>query len=128
MLRLEDETQDVCVFTIRVEAISDNSSWDETSSDNFFSVSDLNFNPEEGCNLLHLNCSDFNVVSSNIVGQKLSDVCLTMTGQGFRYQRLTLSFVPAHSRSLQCLELNTVDLQSIVNLKIFDWYHPHYVA
>jgi hypothetical protein len=101
-------------------------SWDEASTDFYVTPEDIQFNPEEGCRLLHIHSDAFSMVPSQIVGQKLTDVCLTMTGQGFRYQKLSMSFIPAHSRSIQCSDLNTVDVHNIVNMKIVSWYHPLY--
>ena len=90
------------------------SSWEDATTFDLFSPEDLNHNLEDGCSLLRIVCDDFSVVSSNVVGQKLNDVCLTMTGVGFRYQKLTLSFVPIHSR----LESFTFTVKYMPNLKV----------
>ena len=87
---------------------SDLFSWDEAGKDFHFSHEDVDFNPDESCQLLMFHCDAFNLLTSQIVAQKLNDVCLTMSGQGFRYQKLTLTFVPAHSRSIQ---VNTLTIR-----------------
>lgn len=107
--------------------ISDSLTWDEDGKE-FYVPEDMNFNPEEGCRLLHFHCDAFNILTSQIVGQKLSDVCLTMSGQGFRYQKLSLNFVPVHARTIQCSDLNTVDVHNIISMKILNWFHPLYLA
>ena len=108
--------------------ISDSLMWDEDDKEFNDLYDDLDFNPEDGCRLLHFHCDAFNILTSQIVGQKLSDVCLTMSGQGFRYQKLSLNFVPMHARSIQCSDLNTVDVHNIISMKILNWFHPLYLA
>ena len=89
---------------------------------------DIHSNAEEHTKVLRLETMSFCPgLTGAILGMKLQEVCVTATGQGFRYQKLVLKFVPMHVGLKQCSsESVIIDINDICNVKILDWYHPCY--
>jgi hypothetical protein len=106
--------------------IVDNLSMAVNSSALIRELDDIHHNPESGCSILHMQTTSFCRIPPAINGMRLVDVCKTMTGSAFQYQRLRLKFVPAHYRFSQCDSLETIVINDIVGMKVYDWYHTHY--
>ena len=84
---------------------------------------DLTHNEDEGKILCEVGCQSYCDVPSRVLGLKLLKANL---GAGFKEQKLTLFFVPRHVHTDQCDNLQTVVINDVSTIKVFDWYHPMY--
>ncbi len=89
-------------------------------------LADIDHNSESECSILHITSASFCRIPASINGLRLVDICKTMTGSAFQFNRLRLKFVPAHYRFSHCDSLETVIINDIVGMKVYDWYHPSY--
>ena len=72
-----------------------------------------------GKNLSYLpQAASYSRVPPSISGMRLVDVCKTMTGSAFQYQRLRLNFVPSHFGFSHCDSLQTIVVDDIVGMKV----------
>ena len=110
------------------EQLLDTETFDYYTSSNDDSVCDVNYNPEESNMVLQLELSSFRPgLPDTILGMKLQSVCVTATGPGFRYQKLSFKFVPQHVGLKQCSsDTIPIDIGDVCNIKILKWYHPCY--
>ena len=65
-----------------------------------------------------LQTASYSRVPPSISGMRLVDVCKTMTGSAFQYQRLRLNFVPSHFGFSHCDSLQSVVVDDIVGMKV----------
>ena len=103
-------------------------SWEAFSGGDENSAKDLLWNPDDGCSTLHIQSSSFSKLPSSMVGLRLAEVCLTMSGAGFRYQRLALRLVPSHlgTASSSSDGLVTAIINDIVAMRVYEWFRPQY--
>ena len=67
---------------------------------------------------IFLQTASYSRVPPSIGGMRLVDVCKTMTGSAFQYQRLRLNFVPSHFGFSHCDSLQSVVVDDIVGMKV----------
>ncbi|CAG9787975.1 unnamed protein product [Diatraea saccharalis] len=82
-------------------------------------------NPEENSQVLQVTCQNFYEVPP-LMGMTLSSVSVVLS-QGFRHHRLHLGFnTGSHNVSRDILPECTVILDSVINIVVYDWWHPKY--
>ncbi|XP_030028314.2 transmembrane protein 183 [Manduca sexta] len=95
------------------------------SHDFFEELGRIDANPEENTQVLQVNCQHFYEVPP-LMGMTLSSVSVVLS-QGFRHHRLHLGFnTGSHNVSKDILPECTVVLDKVVNIFVFDWWHPKY--
>jgi len=116
------------------DASEGEASWESMEDDDLASseaallkeLDDIYHNPESDCSILHVQTASYSRVPPSIGGMRLVDVCKTMTGSAFQYQRLRLNFVPSHFGFSHCDSLQSVVVDDIVGMKVYQWFHPNY--
>ena len=82
-------------------------------------------NLDDRCCVLQAVCKGFSPIP-HITGQILHSVSISV-GHGMQYHKLKLVFglsYVSHSNALACGD--TVTLDPVVNLSVFDWWHPSF--
>ncbi|XP_059092166.1 transmembrane protein 183A-like [Tigriopus californicus] len=91
------------------------------------SYCDIFHNPEDSCVLLEIRTNGFCHVPYTILGSKLIDISVNVCGAGFQFQKLAMSFVPAHQYSINCDNLTSVILNGVAAFRLVNWYEPTYM-
>lgn len=108
--------------------IEDN--WEDSVHSTDISVSQV-----EHCKLLQMECDAFSLLPGAISGLRIHDLNLTTTGDGFRYQKVTMILGPPHLRTerdfngrIKVLSPHSVTLSvnNITSVNLYPWYHPMY--
>ncbi|XP_049872766.1 putative transmembrane protein 183BP [Pectinophora gossypiella] len=85
----------------------------------------IDANPDEDTQVLQVTCQSFYEVPP-LMGMTLSSVSVVLS-QGFRHHRLHLGFnTGCYSVSRDILPEYSVVLDTVVNIYVFDWWHPKY--
>lgn len=91
------------------------------------SYCDIFHNPEDSCVILEIRTNGFCHVPYTILGSKLMDINVNVCGAGFQFQKLAMSFVPAHQYSINCDNLTAVVLNGVTAFRLVNWYEPAYM-
>ena len=88
-------------------------------------LSDIHHNPEEGCSVLQVHAAHWSSLAP-VMGLKLASVCLSVS-HGMRHHKLKLMFgSPEMSSSARAANTTEIVIDSVVGVKIYNWWHPHY--
>ncbi|CAH2046769.1 unnamed protein product, partial [Iphiclides podalirius] len=88
-------------------------------------LSRIDANPDEDSQVLQVTCQNFYEVPP-LMGMTLSSVSVVLS-QGFRHRRLHLGFNTGdHNVSKNILPECSVVLDTVINIYVFDWWHPKY--
>ncbi len=109
-------------------------SWDDDDA-SMGCDADLGQSQDEFCKLLLFDCDHLSELPTSLSGLKILDFNVTSTGDGFRYQKVTMIFGPAHIRlekdsngrvTVMSPHSIAVTIDSITSINLLDWYHPKY--
>ncbi|XP_073955251.1 transmembrane protein 183-like [Choristoneura fumiferana] len=85
----------------------------------------IDANPEEDCQTLQISCLSVHEVPP-LMGMTLTKLSVVLS-QGFRYRRVHLGFsTSSHNMSRGILPEKSMVIDSVVNIHVFDWWHPRY--
>ncbi|XP_063534840.1 putative transmembrane protein 183BP [Cydia strobilella] len=85
----------------------------------------IDANPDEDCQVLQVTCTSFHEVPP-LLGMTLSSVSVVLS-PGFRHHRLSLGFsTSAHNISRNLVPDQSVVIDTVVTILVFDWWHPKY--
>ncbi|XP_026748810.1 transmembrane protein 183 isoform X2 [Galleria mellonella] len=84
----------------------------------------IDANPEENSQVLQVTCKNFFEVPP-LMGMTLSSLSIVLS-QGFRHHRLHLGFNTGSYYCNDILPEYSVVLDTVVNIIVFDWWHPKY--
>lgn len=85
----------------------------------------IDANPEMDSQVLQVTCQQFYEVPP-LMGMTLSSVSVVLS-QGFRHHRLHLGFNTGHYNvSRNVIPECTVVIDTVVNILVYDWWHPKY--
>ncbi|XP_014356900.2 putative transmembrane protein 183BP [Papilio machaon] len=88
-------------------------------------LSRIDANPDEDTQVLQVICQNFYQIPP-LMGMTLSSVKVVLS-QGFRHRRLHLGFNSGyHNVSKDILPEVSVVLDTVINIYVFDWWHPKY--
>lgn len=87
-------------------------------------LEDICINPDENCRILEITCDNYHAIPP-ILGLSLNHVSLTLA-QGLRNHRLQLGFGSGVQTTDGGSWSNVVVLEPVINVKVLDWWHPHY--
>ena len=98
-------------------------------------LTDISQSPEESCLLLQLDCDSFSLLPGALPGLKIFAFNVISSGDGFRYQKVTLTLGPSHQRSEKDFKGRrpilsphsiTLTIGNILAIHLWPWYHPLY--
>lgn len=98
---------------------------------------DVDVSHEESCKLLQLDCDAFSLLPGAIPGLKILDINVTSSGEGFRYQKVTMTMGPPHLRvekdskgRYTAFSPHSISLSigNIMAIRLLDWFHPLYTG
>jgi len=98
-------------------------------------LTDISQSPEESCLLLQLDCDAFSLLPGALPGLRIFDFNVISSGDGFRYQKVTLTLGPSHQRSEKDFKGRrsilsphsiTLTIGNILAIHLWPWYHPLY--
>jgi len=114
-------------FKLRNEDVQPQSSYKRSQHDNLEELieelEDIRFNPEEGAVVLQVVSQCWSNIPP-VMGLKLHKVGLSVS-HGMRFHKLKLHFGSPQLRG-ECKDTTQVLLDSVVSVKIHNWWHPHY--
>jgi len=96
-------------------------------------LADISQSSEESCLLLQLDCDAFSLLPGALPGLKIFDFNVISSGDGFRYQKVTLTLGPSHQRpemdfkgrrSILSPNSITLSIGNILAIHLWPWYHP----
>ena len=88
---------------------------------------------EESCHLLQFDCDAFALLPSGLSGLRILDFNVISSGEGFRYQSVTITLGPIHLNTTvdykgrkQRLSPNTINLTigNCLSIQFLPWFHP----
>ena len=94
---------------------------------------DISISPEESCQLLQVDCDAYNPLPGSVCGLRIHSINITSSGEGFRYQKISMILGPPHFRKdkdsngrLRILSPHSVivDIGNITAINLVKWYHP----
>lgn len=108
--------------------------WTKPEEDEKTSELYVNHNPDEGCKILRISCSNFVVVPPIITGSRLSDVRINLA-HDMRRQKLQLTFCYSNYRQTtksgssskqSGVYGDVIEFDPVENISILNWWHPQY--
>lgn len=110
---------------------------DNWESGDFQVQPDVSIIAEESYKLLQLDCDAFSLLPGSLPSLRILDVCITSSGEGFRYQKMAMTLGPAHLRvekdwtgrsNATSPHTVTIDIGNVVAMRVLEWYHPLYTS
>ena len=100
---------------------------------NIENKTDISISSEESCQLLQIDCDAFAPLPGTVCGLRIHAINITSSGEGFRYQKISMNLGPPHFRKdkdsngkVKILSPHSVivDIGNITAINLVNWYHP----